>query len=275
MGSLPPIGNNSAALALGDICFEFLQVDDRPTAILDIRPNTLISDAADKIEVKTLFTNSPFEHLKPQLKLDFEYSNSMGGILRQVDSGVGWVVPNGYWRLRCINIAGVSRRGKEYQWLKVMVVDPVLPPREEVYADPTINESDIQNPNSSDPTVSEAHLENYGGGGGGDVRRISITEETPRDMSQKAEGGTPFSSKTITPGHTKPTNTARESTVSSNDNSRRSSRSQPPSRSPNTVIEIKLVKPNMDWTRGAMLRKNTQNLAGMDEHLNFLIHAPW
>lgn len=229
----------------------------------------------------------------------------MGGILQKVDKNLEWIVPNGDWKLRCSNISSdVPEVGWGNRWFKVMTVDPVLALEPEICSGIIPSENEIKKHlDTAGPgkniAAPEIHLENYGGGGEGDVRRISIAEEPSQEISKNPEStphvvatepgetddGTPSSSKTVTPSYTKTANTARESRSSS----RRSSGSLPTIRSPNppggpelaavrfeVTTEVRLAnRPNMDWTRGAMLRKNTQNLAGMDEHLNFLIHAPW
>lgn len=295
------------------MCFEFLQIDDRPTAILEVQPITFRSGAVDRLKVNILFTNPAFEHLKPQLKLDFEFSTSMGGILQQADGKLVWVVPNCDWELRCVSISRgavtgdytVATVGGGHRWWKVMTASPVLP-----LLIPNSNDAE-DHPNTLDPTknasVLESHakLKSHSGIGGEDVQLISekptqITPESSVVTTNRpgvAGDWTLGSSKTITPTHTAGLTSSRRSLVSSTNASRRSSWSPPSSRRDSGSVDIPEVvtekseslslpsesvpggrfgnKSNMDWTRGAMPRKNIQDLAGMDEHLGFLRDVLW
>lgn len=266
--------------------------------------------AVGRLKVGILFTNPAFEHLKPQLKLDFESSASMGGILQQVGSKLVWVVPNGNWELRCVSISRGAVTGEDtvatvgggHRWWKVMTANPVL----SLTGSQNIDKAHLSTLNSMGKVAApEAQLEDFGDMGEGDVR--SITEELPQGISkpsivttsEPSDAGdrTHISSRTITPSHTGGMNSARRSLVSSTVASRRSSRSLPSSRRdsssvgiPEAVAErselpsIPSESPldenfgnrlNMDWTRGAMPLKNTQSMAGMDEHLGFLMSVPW
>lgn len=304
------LGN--AASTLSDICFEFLQVDDRPTAILEVLQKVASSATADEVDVTILFTNPAFEHLKPQLKLDFKSSSSMGGIIKQDDSSVEWAVPNSDWQLRCVSISGAdgsdksSAVGKRDRWLKVLTIGPVLSQKSlrdelEVGMVPSDHgtEQHFDTIDTLQNVATPEILENYGGGGEGDVRRYSIVEETAHDIAAqldvtttepRTEDGTPSSSKTITPSYINAANTARGgSLASSNSTSRRSSRSLPGSRksshpgisgplttrseSESGTEETLVDRSSIDWTRG---RKNSRNSTGIDdEHLKFLMKAPW
>ncbi|KAL0634035.1 hypothetical protein Q9L58_007053 [Maublancomyces gigas] len=267
--------------------------------------------AVGRLTVGILFTNPAFEHLKPQLKLDFESLASMGGILQQAGSKLVWVVPNGNWELRCVSISRGAVTGEDtvatvgggHRWWKVMTANPVLPLTGSQIPDGGVVGARLGTLNCMSKVVApEAQLENFGDMGEGDVR--SITEELPHGISkpstnEPSDAGdrTHISSRTITPIHTGGMNSARRSLVSSTVASRRSSRSLPSSRRdsssvgiPEAVAErselpsIPSESPldgnfgnrlNMDWTRGAMPLKNTQSMAGMDEHLGFLMSVPW
>lgn len=287
------------------MCFEFLQLDDRPTAILEVQPT-----GVGRLKVNILFTNPAFEHLKPQLKLDFESSTSMGGILQQAGSKLVWVVPNGDWQLRCVSISRGAVTGEDtvatvgggHRWWKVMTANPVPPLTGSLIPNKKVVKEHLGTLSpAGEVVVPEAQLENFGSMGEGDVH--SITEKPPQGISEpsivthepgNAGDWTHSSSRTITPSHTGGMNSARRSLVSSTITSRRSSRSLPSSRrdsssvgipeavaerseSPSIPLEPALNGKfgNMDWTRGAMPPKNTQSMVGMDEHLGFLMNVPW
>lgn len=218
----------------------------------------------------------------------------MGGILQQVDGKLVWVVPNCDWQLRCVSISRgavtgddtVTTVGGGHRWWKVMTASPVLPLAERV----------IPSSNAAAPGV---HLGNRSVMGGGDVQPIA--EEPPQRipepsvvMSNRLGAAREGSSKTITPNHTGGINSSRRSPASSTAASRRSSWSLPSSRRgsssagiPEVVTESLLLpsepglggrlvnRSNMDWTRGAMPRKNIQDMAGVEEHLDFLRNVPW
>lgn len=293
------------------MCFEFLQLDDRPTAILEVQPTTI---PVGRLKVGILFTNPAFEHLKPQLKLDFGSSASMGGILQQAGGKLVWVVPNGKWQLRCVSISRgavtgddtVATIGGGHRWWKVMTACPVLPLAGRPI--PNSNNEVEEHLDTLGPTntaaVSETQPESISGMGG-DFQFVA--EEPPQGISKSSivitnelgdAGDWMHSpSKTITPSHTGGMNSARRSLVSSNAASRRSSRSLPSSRRDSSSVGIPEAvaerseplstlsesvvggrfgnRLNMDWTRGAMPKKNTKGLAGMDEHLRFLMDVPW
>ncbi|KAI5848591.1 hypothetical protein DFP73DRAFT_621016 [Morchella snyderi] len=295
----------NATTELNDLCFEFLQVDDRPTVIMEVKPKPEATKSGD-VMVDILFTNPAFEHLKPQLKLDFKSPEELGGMLKRSPSPVEWTVENDDWQLRCVGVGRDTNGG----WAKVLTVDPVM---ESLHGDLEGEDAGIRTDNEEEEYLGsrgspdlqrravplEYHLENYGGGGVGDVRRMSITEESPQGSSGSdvtalglrllTTDGTSSSTKTITPNYSRAPTARGSLASSSNSTSRRSSRSLPCSRrgsSPLGIPESPSArsesnerrpgdKPNMDWTRGAILQKNTQNLEGMDDHLNFLMKAPW
>lgn len=276
----------NATTELNDLCFEFLQVDDRPTVIMEVKPKLETSKTED-MTVDILFTNPAFEHLK----LDLKSPKAMGEMLKRSPSPTEWTLESDDWQLRCVGIG----KGTCDSWVKVLTVDPVM---ESVHED--LEEDEYGGSRGGPDFLRRAvsldyHLENYGGGGIGDVRRMSITEESPQGSSGSdvtlrlvtADGASSLN-KTITPSYSRAP-TGRGSLASSSSTSRRSSRSLSSSRrgsAPLGITEFPLVKlegydrrpgdkPNMDWTRGAILQTNTQNLEGMDDHLNFLIKAPW
>lgn len=217
----------------------------------------------------------------------------MGGILQQVDGKLVWVVPNCDWQLRCVSISRgavtgddtVTTVGEGHRWWKVMTASPMLPLAERV----------IPNSNAAAPGV---HIGNRNVIGGVDVRPIA--EKSPQGipepsvvMSNKLGAAREDSSKTITPSYTGGINSPRRSSASSTA-SRRPSRSLPSSRRdsssagiPEVVTESLLLpsepglggrfvnRSNIDWTRGAMPRKNIQDMAGVEEHLDFLRNVPW
>lgn len=300
VGSLTPSRRRSSAISvICDMCFEFLQLDDRPTAMLEVQPTISQPDAVDKLKVRVLFMNPAFEHLKSQLKLDFESPASMGGILQQAGGKLVWVVPNGDWELRCVSISRgavtggdrIATSGGGHRWWKVMTASPIIPSeRRLVPKDEAEEHLDTLSP-AKKATVPEARPDNYNCAGKGDV--LPIAEDITTNRLGGAGDWTHSSSKTITPSHT----STKRSLDSSTATSRRSSRSLPTSRRDSSSVGIPEAvaegseslstapesvvgggfghSSNMDWTRGAMPRKNTRDLAGMDEHLNFLMSAPW
>lgn len=314
-GSLTPSRRRSSAISvICDMCFEFLQLDDRPTAILEVQPTGFQLTAVGRLNVNILFTNPAFEHLKPQLKLDFESSASMGGILQQADGKLVWVVPNGNWELRCVSISRGAVTGEDtvvtigggHRWWKVMTANPVLPLTGSHIPGKKVVDGHLDTVDPMGEVVApEAQLENFGGIGEGDIQ--SITEELPQGISKPSivttnEPGdagdwTHSPSRTITPSHTGGMNSARRSLLSSTIASRRSSQSLPSSRRDSSSVGIpeavaERSEPpsilsesaldgkygnslNMDWTRGAMPLKNTLSISGMDEHLRFLMNVPW
>lgn len=301
---------SSAISVICDMCFEFLQLDDRPTAILEVQPTTI---PVGRLKVGILFTNPAFEHLKPQLKLDFGSSASMGGILQQAGGKLVWVVPNGKWQLRCVSISRgavtgddtVATVGGGHRWWKVMTACPVLP----LAGRPILNNNEVEEHldtlgPANTAAVSETQPESISGMG----RDFQfVAEELPQGISEPSivitnelgdAGDWMHSpSKTITPSHTGGTNSTRRSLASSNAASRRSSRSLPSSRRDSSSVGIPeavaerseplstlsesvvggrfVNRLNMDWTRGAMPKKNTKGLVGIDEHLRFLMDVPW
>ncbi|KAL7274382.1 hypothetical protein RUND412_002721 [Rhizina undulata] len=258
---------------------EFLRSDKRPTLVIKVtlQAQTRSSFSSTKAEIS--FENSSLQRLKPSIDLDLESPSSALRYILDIDytdhDPIEWMEPEGIWRCQCVTIQDKNYEDKKRVKWRIVTFENIAKYHEE-------------------PVMPMDFLENFGGRGESDVRRMSIAEEPFKagksTFPEDSETGSIPYAKTMTSHATLGSRRQSLSYALSFVTSRRSSRSSASTHlgsrrssmgtvsSGNSVATVILTKKSnninpkpLDWTRELKLSVSKET----EEYYQLLRSVPW